>query len=92
MSYGLLFLKKQTKCRSGLRSAVKHDKLAAVAVGDRSKKTCQELWDAIPEEYQRGHSSLQPTESYQLQVIHYPTFITNNPCGIANGQKSQNGR
>jgi insertion element IS1 protein InsB len=29
--------------------------VAAYAVGDRSKKTCRRLWEAIPEEYQRAH-------------------------------------
>src|SRR5437868_14874074 len=27
----------------------------AYAVGDRSKKTCQRLWEAIPEGYRQGH-------------------------------------
>jgi IS1 family transposase len=28
--------------------------VAAYAVGDRSKKTCQQLWEAIPPEYRQG--------------------------------------
>src|SRR5438132_11256154 len=29
--------------------------VVAYAVGDRSKKTCQRLWEAIPQEYRQGH-------------------------------------
>jgi hypothetical protein len=29
--------------------------LSPDAVGDRSKKTCQRLWEAIPEGYRQGH-------------------------------------
>ena len=29
--------------------------VVAYAVGNRSKKTCQRLWQAIPEGYRRGH-------------------------------------
>jgi insertion element IS1 protein InsB len=29
--------------------------VVAYAVGDRSKKTCQRLWEAIPEGYRHGH-------------------------------------
>jgi len=29
--------------------------VVAYAVGDRSKKTCQRLWEAIPHEYRQGH-------------------------------------
>ena len=29
--------------------------MVAYAVGDRSKKTCQRLWEAIAEEYRQGH-------------------------------------
>src|SRR6266702_3952275 len=29
--------------------------VVAYAVGDRSKKTCQRLWEAIPEGYRQGH-------------------------------------
>jgi insertion element IS1 protein InsB len=30
-------------------------RVVAYAVGDRSKQTCQRLWEAIPEEYRLGH-------------------------------------
>ncbi len=33
----------------------KSQQVVAYAVGDRSKKTCQQLWEAIPEEYRTGH-------------------------------------
>jgi insertion element IS1 protein InsB len=29
--------------------------VVARAIGDRSEKTCQELWDNIPDEYRKGH-------------------------------------
>jgi insertion element IS1 protein InsB len=29
--------------------------VVAYALGDRSKQTCQRLWEAIPENYRRGH-------------------------------------
>jgi insertion element IS1 protein InsB len=29
--------------------------VVASAVGDRSKQTCQRLWEAIPQEYRQGH-------------------------------------
>jgi len=29
--------------------------VVAYALGDRSKKTCQRLWEAIPQEYRQGH-------------------------------------
>jgi hypothetical protein len=29
--------------------------VVAYAVGDRSKKTCQRLWEAIPSAYRQGH-------------------------------------
>src|SRR6266481_2994773 len=29
--------------------------VVAYAVGDRSKKTCQRLWEAIPQGYRQGH-------------------------------------
>jgi insertion element IS1 protein InsB len=29
--------------------------VVAYAVGDRSKKTCQRLWEGIPQEYRQGH-------------------------------------
>jgi insertion element IS1 protein InsB len=33
----------------------KSRQVVAYAVGDRSKRTCQQLWEAIPEEYRQGH-------------------------------------
>jgi insertion element IS1 protein InsB len=33
----------------------KSRQVVASAVGDRSKKTCQRLWEAIPEGYRQGH-------------------------------------
>ncbi len=33
----------------------KSRQVVAYAVGDRSKRTCQRLWEAIPEGYRQGH-------------------------------------
>ncbi len=33
----------------------KTQQVVAYAVGDRSKQTCQRLWEAIPQEYRQGH-------------------------------------
>src|SRR5713226_7852358 len=45
MSSGRLCSKKRTTPGCGL----------PCAVGDRNKRTCQRLWEAIPEEYRQGH-------------------------------------
>jgi len=40
----------------------------ARAVGDRSEKTCQELWNNIPEEYCKGHCFTDFWKAYQLVI------------------------
>jgi insertion element IS1 protein InsB len=40
----------------------------AYAVGDRSKHTCQKLWDAIPEEYRTGHCFSDFWSAYQAVI------------------------
>lgn len=42
--------------------------VVAYAVGDRSKKTCKELWDAIPEEYRKGHCFTDFWAAYQAII------------------------
>jgi IS1 transposase len=37
--------------------------VVAYTVGDRSKKTCQRLWEAIPSEYRQGHCKTRLFES-----------------------------
>lgn len=42
--------------------------IVARAVGDRSEKTCQELWDNIPGEYREGHCFTDFWQAYQLVI------------------------
>lgn len=42
--------------------------IVARAVGDRSEKTCQELWDNIPEDYREGHCFTDFWQAYQLVI------------------------
>jgi insertion element IS1 protein InsB len=42
--------------------------VVARAVGDRSKKTCQELWNNIPDEYRKGHCFADFWGAYQAII------------------------
>jgi insertion element IS1 protein InsB len=42
--------------------------IIARAVGDRSKATCLELWNNIPEEYRNGHCFADFWKVYQLVI------------------------
>jgi IS1 family transposase len=42
--------------------------VVARAIGDRSQKTCQELWDAIPEMYRVGHCYTDFWCAYQAVI------------------------
>jgi IS1 family transposase len=42
--------------------------VVAYAVGDRSKDTCQKLWNSIPEEYQLGHCFTDFWRAYQAVI------------------------
>ena len=42
--------------------------IVARAVSDRSKNTCQELWDNIPDEYREGHCFTDFWQAYQLVI------------------------
>ena len=42
--------------------------VVARAVGDRSEKTCQELWDNIPEDYRKGHCFADFWKAYQAVI------------------------
>ena len=37
-------------------------------VGDRSKKTCQRLWEAIPQEYRQGHCLMDFLRVYAFVI------------------------
>src|SRR5689334_24221149 len=40
----------------------------ARAIGDRSEKTCRELWNNIPDEYRKGHCFSDFWQAYQLVI------------------------
>ena len=42
--------------------------VVAYAVGDRSKKTCQRLWEAIPDLYRAGHCFTDFWAAYQAMI------------------------
>ena len=42
--------------------------VVARAIGERSQKTCQELWNAIPEMYRAGHCSTDFWSAYQVVI------------------------
>ena len=42
--------------------------VVAYAVGDRSKKTCQRLWEAIPDSYRTGHGFTDFWAAYQAVI------------------------
>ena len=42
--------------------------VVAYAVGDRSKKTCQRLWEAIPDSYRAGHCETSFWAAYQAVI------------------------
>ena len=42
--------------------------VVARAVGDRSEKTCRELWNNIPDEYRKGHCFADFWKVYQLVI------------------------
>src|SRR6266581_8282616 len=52
---GSFALKKAHDCWIWIALCRKTRQVVAYAVGDRSKKTCQRLWEAIPESYRTGH-------------------------------------
>ena len=40
----------------------------AYAVGDRSKRTCQRLWESIPDTYRAGHCETSFWAAYQAVI------------------------
>ena len=42
--------------------------IVARAVGDRSEKTCRELWNNVPEAYREGHCFTDFWQVYQLVI------------------------
>jgi insertion element IS1 protein InsB len=52
-------------CRKTRR---KTRQIVARAIGDRSKKTCQDLWNNIPDEYRKGHCFSDFWKAYQAVI------------------------
>jgi Transposase and inactivated derivatives, IS1 family len=42
--------------------------VVARAVGDRSKETCRELWNNVPDEYRKGHCFADFWKAYQAVI------------------------
>jgi insertion element IS1 protein InsB len=61
-------LKKANKVWIWIALCRKTRQVVAYAVGDRSKNTCQKLWDAIPEEYRTGHCFSDFWSAYQAII------------------------
>jgi insertion element IS1 protein InsB len=61
-------LKKANKVWIWIALCRKTRQVVAYAVGDRSKNTCQKLWDAIPEEYRTGHCFSDFWSAYQTII------------------------
>jgi insertion element IS1 protein InsB len=55
MSYGHLYSKKRTSPGCEIALCRKTRQVVAYAVGDRSKKTCQQLWENIPDIYRASY-------------------------------------
>jgi insertion element IS1 protein InsB len=54
MSCGPVLLARASRWGFGWRCVVGLEKRVAAAIGDRSKGTCQRLWQAIPQTYRTG--------------------------------------
>jgi IS1 family transposase len=61
-------LKKTNKAWIWIALCRKTRQVVAYALGDRSKQTCQKLWDSIPEAYRRGHCYTDFWEAYQAVI------------------------
>src|SRR5437868_11678201 len=53
----------------------------AYAVGDRSKKTCQRLWEAIPEGYRQGHCFTDFWAAYRAVIPEEQHFAVGKATG-----------
>jgi insertion element IS1 protein InsB len=61
-------LKKVNKVWIWIAICRKTRQVVARAIGDRSEKTCRELWNNIPEEYRQGHCYSDFWKAYQLVI------------------------
>jgi len=55
--------------------------VVAYAVGDRSKKTCQRLWEAIPEGYRQGHCFTDFWAAYRAVIPEEQHFAVGKETG-----------
>jgi len=60
--------KKSNKVWVWIALCRKTRQVVARSVGDRSEKTCRELWNNIPEEYRTGHCFTDFWKIYQLVI------------------------
>ena len=64
----------------------KSRQVVAYAIGDRSKKTCQRLWEAIAEGYRQGHCETSLWRAYAA-VIPQEQHIAVGPRDRRNGPR-----
>jgi insertion element IS1 protein InsB len=55
--------------------------VVAYAVGDRSKKTCQRLWEAIPKGYRQGHCFTDFWAAYAVVIPEEQHFAVGKETG-----------
>jgi insertion element IS1 protein InsB len=55
--------------------------VVAYALGDRSKKTCQRLWEAIPEGYRQGHCFTDVWAAYKAVIPEEQHTAVGKECG-----------
>jgi insertion element IS1 protein InsB len=61
-------LKKANKVWVWIALCRKTRQVVARAIGDRSAKTCYELWNTIPDEYRQGHCFTDFWKAYQAVI------------------------
>ena len=61
-------LKKAHDCWIWIALCRKTRQVVSYAVGDRSKQTCQQLWEAIPDSYRAGHCFTDFWAAYQAVI------------------------
>src|SRR5438876_3307478 len=66
MSSGRLSSKKRTTAGCGWPCAARRGKWSPLRLGIGAGKTCQRLWEAIPQEYRQGHCKTRFFESLRF--------------------------
>jgi insertion element IS1 protein InsB len=61
-------LKKAQDCWIWIALCRKTRQVVAYAIGDRGKKTCQRLWETIPDSYRAGHCFTDFWGTYQVVI------------------------